>query len=412
MERLRYVGLCLWAVGAQMSEALCTAGAILLVASFLPNVRGLTRRAFTAWAPLWLFIGWALVAPTLAGHPPTGTGVARTLDWATLPLVALAAAQLTAARWRGLALVAFTTCALSCIAAGLQHFGLWPQESAFAPLAWTKLPFARVYEAIADTGRFMGGGLAFHRLKFAHVTGLAAVALTWLAARRETPRRPLVAALGLFAFVAVWVFPAARMGAVAMTVAVAVTLLLASPSKRRALGLALGLAAVAVLVLLAAPSARARFVTAFSAEGNGFRGQLLGAGLEAVRRHPVTGVGPGRFHPRDFGGPEMDVHVRQHPGKAHDQFVSMAAETGAVGGLLFVWLCVWLALRARRLERGALALGALAQFATLSLVHDPLFHATYSLALMLLVGLGLGATQTMTAETGVPAPLPHPGRSS
>lgn len=67
----------------------------------------------------------------------------------------------------------------------------------------------------------------------------------------------------------------------------------------------------------------------------------------------------------------------------------MAAETGVIGAGLFVYLLGWMAVRARKLELGALTIGVIVQFAVLSLVHDPLFQAPFSQGLVLLLGLGL-----------------------
>ena len=51
-------------------------------------------------------------------------------------------------------------------------------------VGWAKVPYARVYEPVPNAeGRFMGGGLAFHRLKFAEVTALTRMGMpgvwTW-----------------------------------------------------------------------------------------------------------------------------------------------------------------------------------------------------------------------------------------
>ena len=88
--------------------------------------------------------------------------------------------------------------------------------------------------------------------------------------------------------------------------------------------------------------------------------------------------------------------VREHPGKSHNQYLSMAAETGVPGALLFVVLLAWLA---RRLPvarpEGLGALGALAFFVLLGLLHDPFFHVQASQAFALVLGAGF---------SGPPAP--------
>jgi O-antigen ligase len=398
---LRFMALLLWAVGVQVNELLGAVGLGLLAASFLPDLPRLSLPAVRAWWPVWLFAGWALVAPTLAGNPPSGSGVARILDWTALPLVALAAASLSARQWRLLAWAAFGTLALSCAVAGLQHLGAWPRLEAFEPFAWTRTSFARVYEPIPETNRFMAGGLLFHRLKFSHVSGLALVAVV-VAARRGGPRA-LLAALGAFAFVAVWLFPHARMGAVAMTLAVGATWVATSGSLRRDLVAVAALGLAAAVLVAAAPSLRARFSHSLTDRGNGQRRQLLAAGLEAVRTYPLVGAGLGRFRPSLFGGPDQAQEVRDHPGKAHNQLVSLAAEAGVPGALLFLGMLAWLWRRARGRPLGALTRGGVVAFLALSVVHDPLFHAPYSLGLVLLLGLGLAERVEAEGPLEVPA---------
>lgn len=381
------MALLCWAVGVQVNELLGALGVGLLALSFVGELPRVSLAGLRAWWPVWLFTGWALLGPTLAGNPPSGSGAARILDWAVIPLVVPAATSLSARQWRVLAWAAFGTLALSCAVAGLQHLGVWPKLEAFDALAWTRTSFARVYEPIPDTGRFMGGGLLFHRLKFSHVSGLVVVAVV-LALRRGGPRAVL-ATLGAFAFLAVWLFPHARMGAVAMTLAVGATWLFSSSSLRRDLAVSAAVCMAGLLAVAAVPSLRARFAAGLTDQGSGQRLQHLEAGVEALRAHPVAGVGPGQFRPAKFAGAEMAQHVKENPGKAHNQLVSMAAETGLVGALLFVGLLAWLASRARGRPLGALVHGGLVAFAALSLVHDPLFQAPFSLGLALLFGLGL-----------------------
>lgn len=397
----RFVSLTLWAIGVQTHEALCTVGMAALVVSFVPEVSKLNRSVVRSWWPLLAFIAWSLVAPTLGGNPPGGTGVARTLDWLSIPFAAAAFGALTDAQRTRFVQLTAATFALSCFVAGLQHFGWWPPESAFASLAWLRIPFNRVYEPISEGAtRFMGGGLLFHRLKFSHVSGLVLVGLVVVAARAR--QRVLLVALIAFGLIAVWLFPYARMGAVAATVGVGVALLLSSQHRRRAvvvlsvLGLAGGLLVVSVEPL------RARFAAGLTDQGSGQRTQHLAAGLEAIRQHPFLGVGPGQFRPSRFGGPDMAEHVKDNPGKAHNQFISIAAETGIPGALGFVAVLGWLVVRARRSNANwVLTAGALAQFVVLSLVHDPLFQVPYSLALVLLLGLGLTAPNPATSSNDV-----------
>jgi O-antigen ligase len=398
LSTARFFAVLLWAVGVQTHELIATPALALLVISFAPSLlknlqAGKLEAEILPWRPLFAWIAWALLAPTIAGQFPDATGLARTLDWATIPLIATAANELTPRRWRILTLVTVGTLGLSSFVAGLQHFGIWPPMSFFESLDWMRIPFARVYEPIADSGRFMGGGLLFHRLKFGHVSGLVVVGAVVASRHLKGGARAAVIALGAFGFVAVWLFPYARMGAVAMTLGVGLTVALVSSSPKRALLVIAGIGLVGLVALLSVGSLRDRFASALTDQGSGQRTQHMAAGVEAVRQHPIVGVGPGQFRPSKFADPDMAEHVKDNPGKAHNQFLSMAAETGIPGGLGFIALLIWLAVQARGRPYGALTQGAIAFFALLSLAHDPLFQAPVSMALMLAIGLGLKAAK-------------------
>ena len=81
---------------------------------------------------------------------------------------------------------------------------------------------------------------------------------------------------------------------------------------------------------------------------------------------------------------------------------SIAAEAGVIGLLLFLWLLVFLA-RSLKLDTtaGAAGAGALAFFVLLSLTHDPLFQAPFSMALALALGASLPPVVT-PARAGRP----------
>ncbi len=87
----------------------------------------------------------------------------------------------------------------------------------------------------------------------------------------------------------------------------------------------------------------------------GQRVDLWGLGLEMIQKHPVLGVGIGNFIPMSAryarGG------LRTSANGAHNSYVQVAAETGLIGLVLFLWIHA-LALRsaARAIRQGA-ALG-------------------------------------------------------
>jgi O-antigen ligase len=382
------VGLLLWGTGVQLSEALAATGMVLSLVAVLPPGPDWRGRARQAW-PLWAFILWCLGAPLLGGHPPTAGGVARILDWCFLP-VAAAALPLLGPPWRRrLAFAVAVVFVASCAAALCQHWGLWPEEDAFARWRWTGLPFQRMYEALpGEPSRFMAGGLLLHRLKFAHVGGF--LVLTFLDLGLARRSRPAVGLALVGALCVVWL-PHARAAAVALVVSMGVVLALRLTGWWRWRALAGGLA-LAVGVAVSVPSLRQRFAAAATDEGSGDRRWLAASALRAVEEHPLTGVGLGRYRPGLYASADTPLEVARHAGKAHDEFLTLAAEAGLPAALLYALLLAWCwrsALPSQAL--GAAGRGSVVFLALVSLLHDPLFHAEVSMAAVLALGVARGA---------------------
>jgi O-antigen ligase len=403
LERWFLVFLSLWGVGCLFLEALAAVGLAGCALGALWVARrggGVSmRRAPRAWAPLVAFLGWALLAPLLTGHRPSGTGVARLLDFVGIPVAAVALGHLSDARRVRLAWLVGGVFLVSCAVAGLQHFGVWPPPEAWAPLAWTRLPFERVYEVVPGTeNRFMAGGLLFHRLKFSHVGAMAVAFALGLGLKLQGRRRAVALAVAAVGLVSVGLFPYARAASVALVAVMGLLVLMGLP-RRVALPAFAGVVGLAVLALALNAPLRERFLHSNTEQGSGSRAALLETGLCAVRSSPITGVGPGRFQARLFATPDMPQQAREHSGKSHNQFVSMAAETGVPGALLFIGLLGWLAWRLPRSRpEGLGALGALAFFCLLSLLHDPLFHVQASQAFALVLGAGFSGGNRMSAR--------------
>lgn len=380
-RRLLPFALGLWAVGVQLTELFAAIGAIATAVCVLVLKRP-GKDDVKRWWPLAAFVLWGALIPLLT-RLPTGFGLARLADWLLLPVAFAAVTRLDEKQLRNVALAAGITAALSCLCAGLQYFGLWPSEQAMGVLSFTKIPFQRVYEPVPGAeGRFMGGGLLFHRLRFAEVTGLVAIAAAAIAITRKQLQAAALAALGL---IAVLVFPVARAAAAALVLSVAGML------KQRLIAAALILAAI--VTVIAVPGLRERFSTSLTAKGSGERSGLLAAGLAAVSAHPLTGTGLGRYKPADYAAPQAATQVLEHGGKTHNQLVSLAAEGGIAHALLFLVLLVWLARalwKAPKSEARLAGLGALAFFVLLCGLHDPLFHAVFGEALVLVIGGALG----------------------
>jgi len=383
----------LWGVGALANEAVASlglAGCALLVGFDLvcsSQSVELLWHGVTRWWPLLAWTAWAIASPLLAGRTPSGTGVARVADWLALPCAAYLWGRLPDPSRVRLGLTWAAVFVVSCVCAGLQSFGLWPTPALFEHVSWLHVPFSRVYEPASAPGRFMGGGLLFHRLKFAHVGGLAVLAATLVALSAHGRIRAAafaVAAVGVFSIGA---FSFARTALVALAVSLAAALLIALP-RRRALALSLGMFALVLAALVATPSLRARFGSTLGDEGSGARTALWETGLRAVQAHPLLGVGAGRFRPGLFSTEGTPPAVRSNAGKSHNQFLSLAAEEGLPGLALFV---LWLAMLGRHFWSAEhpqpLGMSALLFFILLSGLHDPLFQACFSMGLVLVLGL-------------------------
>ncbi len=387
---LAEAGLLGWGVGVQLSEALGAAGMVLSLLAVLPprgDWRGRMRRAW----PLWAFVGWCLVAPLLAGRWPSAGGLARILDWCFLPVAASAVLLLQRPARRRLALAVACVFVLSCAAALCQHFGLWPRPEAFERFRWTGLPFQRMYEPLpGEPSRYMAGGLLLHRLKFAHVGGLLVLAYLDLGLLRKSSLALAVAAAG--ALCVAWL-PHARAASVALVVAMAVVLALRVSGRWRwpallaVLLLAFGLVAVV-------PSLRLRFASAVTDEGSGDRRWLALSAWRAVEEHPLAGVGLGRYRPALFASADTPEDVVRHAGKAHDQYLTLAAEAGLPAGVLYLAVLLWCWRRARPgAPLGAAGRASVVFLGLVSLLHDPLFHAEVSMAMVLALGLAQGLTE-------------------
>jgi O-antigen ligase len=395
LERWLTVGLGAWAVGVQTLEPVAATGMAMCALAALWSARGRGLEAgrdfLRSWWPIALFMGWSILAPSLALHPPSGTGVARTLDFVGIPLAAWSFSRISAGQRLRVLTAAACVLLLSCGAATLQHFGIWPSGDELRALSFLRIPIDRMYEPVpGTTDRFMAGGLLFHRLKFAHVGGLAVIVLG--ATGMATAGRPRAFLLGSAALAlgAILAFPFARAASAALIVSCALVIVLSMRRRRIALLLGAGLVLVAGSGVLVYAPLRERFLRSASADGNGDRELLLGAGVKALTSHPITGLGPGRFKVGQWVPPDAPVPVREHVGKSHNQFLSMSAETGIPGALLFALMLFALA---RRIDlsgpAGVASAGALCFFVLLSLVHDPLFHSHFSMALPLVLGPGM-----------------------
>ncbi|HEY8206560.1 MAG TPA: O-antigen ligase family protein [Myxococcaceae bacterium] len=381
-------GLCLWGAGAQIGEAVAAVGMGLTVVGL-----AWTRVPWRAWRPFWpigLYVGWALLAPLLAGAWPSGAGFFRTLDWAFVAAGALAFAELDERGRRTVAIACGAALLVSCLVAALQFFGAWPSREAMQPFAFLRLPFDRVYEpaSAGSTSHFMAGGLLFHRLKFAGVSGVFALWAVTLAVQQRGRERVAAAVVAVAGVLSVLIFPVVRAAALALLAAVAFTAAVASAQRRAAFALGIGLLALGGAVAALNPELRARVASASSVMGDEDRVFLRRAALTAFMRHPLVGLGAGRYRAADYMSPDAPASVHTHQGKAHLQILSVAVEAGIPGAALFVAMLIWLA--KQLWPRGAAGLGVLLYLAVMGLLHDPLFHAETSMAVAFTLAAALG----------------------
>jgi O-antigen ligase len=397
--RSLFLGLLFWSIGVQVNEIIASLGLVitgLTVAVIWLREPGSRRLGggIRRWWPLALFLIWAIVAPALAGRPPTATGLARAMDWLLIPFAAYAVGALPERHRKWIAVAGAAVFLFSCALAALQHSGLWPSPSTFERLSWMRIPFYRVYEPVPGAeGQFMGGGLLFHRLKFAHVGGLTVLAFLALGLVDWERLRSLWLATSAVGFLSVLAFPYARAASVALVLSASMALALSGLKNPRARVAAFALAAVTLGAISAYRPLRERFLYGLTSTGSGDRKEILSTGFRAVAEHPFAGVGLGQFRPSYFSSASTPQNVIDNPGKAHNEFLSIAAETGLPGLALFLLLLGWLArLFNPRQPLGIFGLSALAFFCIVSLAHDPLIHAPFSMALSLAFGAASART--------------------
>jgi hypothetical protein len=126
------------------------------------------------------------------------------------------------------------------------------------------------------------------------------------------------------------------------------------------------------------------------------RQSLWSASARAFLGHPLAGIGPGRLYPTlgDYYRPG-DPGFRPRNEHAHNYFLQLAAETGVVGIIAFVWLLASVLVSALRDPAGGLAgrrilaIGALSYLAT-CLAGHPLILSRQVVLFWGFVGL-LGA---------------------
>lgn len=205
---------------------------------------------------------------------------------------------------------------------------------------------------------------------FGNPNNLAAVVLPALAlagfqlfAARRSTERLLLAGSGIF-LVLVLFLTQSRGGLAGFAVMSVLAVVVAAPFRTRAMVLvsAILISGLAYFTLVASPSERLR-VTTLSAAASTGRDDLWNVALQMTQDHPLGGVGMDNFTivAPEYLQQNLDIHrsdlfLRANATEVHNTYLSVLAELGVVGLILFLVVLgtvLGVACRsARRLARG------------------------------------------------------------
>ena len=402
--RVATVLLAAWAVAFWLSEGLLQAVADLsLLASAVLAVRGapLPREARGPVLLALALAGWQGVSPLLAralgapGFPPASLWL-HALDTAALSAAALLGAQVV--RWAWPEALFLAGGLLTLGVSTVQHLVRWS-----VPIPGVlRLPVDRVHETFSGEQRFAAGGFFFHRLRLAHAS-VAALGPALATALRPAARhrRGLAAALAI-ACIACTVLAYARAALLTALLLVLVAGMGVARDGRLRAAMVVLLLAVAGAALVS-PGWHARLGAATENFIGGERAVARAAGWDLVRGHPWLGVGFGNYRraaPARQGVTGLPDMLSRD---AHSIALTVWAETGLPGLVLWVALQVSLLLALLRRGRGgnALALGAALSwlgYQMLGLAHHLPFHPSVALGFALVWGVGLVHPGQASAE--------------
>jgi len=363
-----------------VSAVLVLRGASLPAAARLPVRAALALAAWQAVSPL---VARALWAP---GLPPAALWL-HCLDTAALAAAALLGAQVVRWTWPAVLLVAGG--GLSLALSAVQHLVRW---SIPVPRA-LRLPVARVHETFGGEDLYAAGGFFFHRLRLAHASVAALGPAIATALRPAAPRIRALAAVLAVACVGCIVLAYARAALLTalLLVGLAGVVVTRSARVRTAVGALLVVLGIAALV---SPGWHARLGAATENFVGGERALARGAGWDLVHHHPWLGVGFGNYRAAALARASVTGITDQLSRDAHSIALTVWAETGVPGLLLWVLLHVALlrALLQRAREGNTAALGAALSwigYQTLGIAHYLPFHPSVALGFALIWGVGL-----------------------
>jgi O-antigen ligase len=336
--------------------------------------------------------GWQAVSPLVAralgapGFPPASLWL-HALDTAALAAVVLLGAQVVRWTWPEALFVAGGLLSLGLSV--VQHLVRWS-----VPIpGFLRVPVDRVHETFGGEDRYAAGGFFFHRLRLAHAS-IAALGPALATALRPAAmrRRGLAAALAL-ACIACTVLAYARAALLTALLLVLVAGVAVARDARVRAAVVVLLLAVAGAALVS-PGWHARLGAAAENFVGGERALARSAGWDLVRGHPWLGVGFGNYRQAALSRQRVTGITDLLSRDAHSIALTVWAETGLVG--LVLWLALQASLLVALLRRGRggnpVALGAALSwlgYQTLGVAHHLPFHPSVALGFALVCGVGL-----------------------
>jgi len=384
-----------WAAAFWLAEGLLQGVADLaLVASAMLALRGASlpgEARLPAGAALGL-AAWQALSPLVVralgtpGLPPAALWL-HCLDTAALAAAALLGAQVV--RWTWPAALFLAGGLVSLALSAVQHLVRW---SISIP-GVLRVPVDRVHETFGDEDRYAAGGFFFHRLRLAHASIAALGPALSTALRPAAPRTRALAAALSFACVGCIVLAYARAALLTAVLLVLVAGVLVTRSARVRAAVGAGVLAVAAAALVS-PGWHVRLGQATENFVGGERALARAAGWDLVHQHPWLGVGFGNYRTAALARQDVTGISDMLSRDAHSIALTVWAETGVPGLLLWVLLHAALLRALLRRARGGntVALGAALSwvgYQTLGMAHYLPFHPSVALGFALVWGLGL-----------------------
>ncbi len=359
--------------------------AVLLCVPLLTRSGRLALPRVGVELPALAFLGWALISAALTGTQPSVLATWARYASYVLLIYAVAAVAVDPLR-RRLAMWLMTLAGSATVAHG---FWQYVNPTTYIGMEGLDTSVATRVFASFDNPNFYAEYLVL----------LCAVTLALVFAERGPVRYVAVFLLAAQAMALLLTYTRGSWLALALGLAIGVMMIDARLIWPFALG--------GGVLLPFVPGAAARLASVFSLEGTAsFRLMLWRVAGTAIAERPVFGVGLGRFYDAFtdavLSNPQLNIGFLFYG--AHQSYFQLAAETGVVGALAFVWM-VFEACRmggfynarmhedlTARLTNAALTAGLIA-FAVNALTSNAFQHPRGAVFFFVVAGLqaGLGA---------------------